>query len=82
MANLQTNYLGLNLKNPFIVGSSGLTSTPVQIKRFEDAGASAVVLNQFSKKKSIMNSITHWKENTKAIIMKNFMIISIIRLKN
>lgn len=44
MLNLETKYLGLNLKNPIIVGSSGLTSTAVQIKRYEEAGASAVVL--------------------------------------
>ncbi len=44
MVNLETEYLGLKLKNPIIVGSSGLTSTPVQIKRLAEAGASAVVL--------------------------------------
>jgi len=44
MTNLETDYLGLKLRNPIIVGSSGLTSTPVQIKRLADAGAGAVVL--------------------------------------
>ncbi len=44
MANLQTNYLGLSLKNPIIAGSSGLCSTPMQIKRLEEAGVGAVVL--------------------------------------
>ncbi|MEN6510974.1 MAG: diguanylate cyclase, partial [Chloroherpetonaceae bacterium] len=39
MVNLETEYLGLKLKNPIIVGSSGLTSTPVQIKRLAEAGA-------------------------------------------
>lgn len=44
MANLETTYLGLKLKNPVIVGSSGLTSTIIQVKRIEESGAGAVVL--------------------------------------
>jgi len=44
MANLSTTYLGLKLKNPFIVSSSGLTSTISNLKKAEEAGASAVVL--------------------------------------
>ncbi|MFO8054962.1 MAG: dihydroorotate dehydrogenase-like protein [Bacteroidales bacterium] len=44
MANLKTNYLGLSLKNPLIVGSSRLTSSVQQIKDIEANGAGAVVL--------------------------------------
>lgn len=44
MANLQTSYLGLNLKNPLIVSSSGLTSNIESIKKLEANGAAAVVL--------------------------------------
>jgi dihydroorotate dehydrogenase (fumarate) len=44
MANLQTTYLGLNLKNPVIVSSSGLTSNVESIKKLEANGAAAVVL--------------------------------------
>lgn len=44
MANLQTTYLGLKLKNPIIVSSSGLTSTVKSIKKLADNGAAAVVL--------------------------------------
>ncbi len=44
MANLQTNYLGLTLKNPVIVSSSGLTSTVESIQKLEANGAAAVVL--------------------------------------
>lgn len=44
MANLQTTYLGLNLKNPVIVSSSGLTSNVESIKKLEASGAGAVVL--------------------------------------
>ncbi|MBB6478776.1 dihydroorotate dehydrogenase-like protein [Spirochaeta isovalerica] len=44
MADLTTSYLGLKLKNPFILSSSGLTSTIESLKKAEEAGASAVVL--------------------------------------
>jgi len=44
MVNLQTKYLGLNLKNPLIVGSSGLTDNVESIKELADAGAGAVVI--------------------------------------
>jgi len=44
MADLSTSYLGLKLKNPIIMSSSGLTSTIESLKKAENAGASAVVL--------------------------------------
>ncbi len=44
MANLKTTYLGLNLKNPLIVSSSGLTDNVEKIKKLAEAGAGAVVL--------------------------------------
>lgn len=44
MANLNVDYLGLTLKNPIIVSSSGLTSTLERVKKVEEAGAGAVVL--------------------------------------
>jgi len=44
MANLQTTYLGLSLKNPIIVSSSALTNSVEKIKNLEEKGAAAVVL--------------------------------------
>ncbi len=44
MANLQTNYLGLDIKNPIIVSSSALTNSVEKIKKLEEKGAAAVVL--------------------------------------
>ena len=44
MTDLTTQYLGLQLKNPIIVGSCGLTSTVDDIKSLEKHGAAAVVL--------------------------------------
>jgi len=44
MVDLSTDYLGLKLKNPVIVGSSGLTNSVKSIKEIEEKGAGAVVL--------------------------------------
>lgn len=44
MADLKTKYLGLELKNPLIVGSSGLTNSVSNILELEKNGAAAVVL--------------------------------------
>ncbi len=64
MANLETNYLGLKLRNPIIAASSGLTNSVKDVKEFEEAGAGAVVLKsifeeeillQMEKDKASMN---------------------------
>jgi len=44
MVNLETTYMGLKLKNPLIVGSSGLTNSVENIIEIEKKGAAAVVL--------------------------------------
>lgn len=44
MVDLSTKYLGITLKNPIIVGSSGLTSSVEKIEDLEKKGAGAVVL--------------------------------------
>lgn len=44
MANLQTTYAGLTLRNPLIASSSGLTNSLTKIKDLERAGVGAVVL--------------------------------------
>ena len=44
MANLQSSYMGIPLKNPFVVGACSMTAHMDSIKRMEDAGAAAVVI--------------------------------------
>ncbi len=44
MKDLSTSYMGLQLKNPVIVGSSGLTRNLDNLKIIEEKGAGAVVL--------------------------------------
>jgi dihydroorotate dehydrogenase (fumarate) len=44
MADMTTKYMGLDLKNPIIVGSSGLTESIEKVEACAKAGAGAVVL--------------------------------------
>jgi dihydroorotate dehydrogenase (fumarate) len=57
MANLETTYLGLKLKNPLIAASSGLTSSVDKIKELENAGIGAVVLKSIFEEQ-INNEVT------------------------
>lgn len=43
MADLKTTYLGIELKNPIIVGASNIVTNVDNIKRAEQAGAAAIV---------------------------------------
>ncbi len=43
MTDLKTSYLGLELKNPIIVGACNLVNDMDVVKKLEDAGASAIV---------------------------------------
>ena len=51
MIDIKTQYAGLTLRNPIIVGSSGLTNKAERNRDFEKAGAGAIVLKYFSKKR-------------------------------
>ncbi|MDY0075979.1 MAG: dihydroorotate dehydrogenase-like protein [Bacteroidales bacterium] len=59
MVNLSTNYMGLKLKNPIIVGSSGLTNSVENIKEAAANGAAAVVLKSLFEEQ-----ITHGASHT------------------
>ena len=43
MTNLKTNYMGLELKNPIVVGANNLVTNIDSLKQMEEAGAAAVV---------------------------------------
>ena len=43
MANLKTRYMGLELKNPIIVGASNLVTNIDNLKKMEEKGAAAIV---------------------------------------
>ena len=54
MTDLSTNYLGLQLKNPIIIGSSGLTDSVEKIVHLESMGVAAVVLKSLFEEEIIM----------------------------
>lgn len=58
MANLKTTYMGLELANPIIVASSGLTNTVDKIKGLEAAGTGAVVLKSIFEEQ-INNEVSY-----------------------
>ncbi len=56
MADLSTKYMGLQLKNPIIVGSSGLTDSAEEIVELEKQGAGAVVLKSIFEEEIMMET--------------------------
>lgn len=58
MINLETTYMGLQLKNPVIVSSSGLTNSVRKIKIIEEKGAGAIVLKSLFEEQ-ITNEARH-----------------------
>ncbi|MCE5250908.1 dihydroorotate dehydrogenase-like protein [bacterium] len=56
MASLQTRYMGLNLRNPLIVSSSGLTGSLGSVRKCVEAGAGAVVLKSMFEELIIAQS--------------------------
>jgi dihydroorotate dehydrogenase (fumarate) len=68
--NLTTNYMGLNLKSPLVPSASPLSEDIDNIKRMEDAGASAIVMHSLFEEQLVDNKIkfnnyqmTHNSEN-------------------
>ena len=58
MANLETTYLGLKLRNPLVAASSGITNSADKIKKLQDAGIGAVVLKSVFEEQ-INNEVTN-----------------------
>ncbi len=54
MLDLTTEYMGLTLKTPIIIGSSGLTASTESIKTLEANGAGAVVLKSIFEEQILM----------------------------
>lgn len=60
MADLTTKFAGIPLKNPLIVGSSGLSDQVSNIKDLEKHGASAVVLKSLFEEEIIRDQKAHY----------------------
>ncbi|MCX6258963.1 MAG: dihydroorotate dehydrogenase-like protein [Bacteroidia bacterium] len=80
MINLKTNFMGLELKNPVIAGSSGLTNTIDNIRQLAEHGAGAVVLKSIFEEQirfetdkllaSENENIVRWKSAFESIVEK------------
>ncbi len=56
MAELSVKYLGLNLKNPIIAGSSGLTRSITDLERMQQSGVAAVVLKSLFEEQIFLDA--------------------------
>lgn len=56
MADLSTKYLGLTLRNPIVIGSSGLTNSVDDIVKLEQNGAGAVVLKSIFEEQIMLEA--------------------------
>ncbi len=59
MATLETTFAGLQLKNPIIVSSSGLTDHALKNQKLCEAGAGAIVLKSLFEEQIMMEAYQH-----------------------
>jgi dihydroorotate dehydrogenase (fumarate) len=62
--NLSTKYLGLELKNPIIVGASNLVTDIEMLKKLEQAGAAAIVYKSLFEEQIHMENLEMHQEMT------------------
>ena len=68
MAELASKYLGLTLRNPIVIGSSGLTRNIAGLKSLEKSGAGAVVLKSLFEEQIHMDA-----DSNRSEAMRNYM---------
>ena len=64
MANLTTTYMGVQLKNPIILGASNLVTKPDVIKQIEEAGIGAIVYRSLFEEQVQLESLQMDEELT------------------
>jgi len=64
MNSLKTNYMGLELKNPVIVGASDLVSDTENLKRMEDNGAAAIVYKSIFEEQFQLENLEIFEQKT------------------
>ncbi len=57
MADLRTKYMGLELRNPLIVGASDLVTHSENLKKIEEAGAAAVVYKSLFEEQAQLENL-------------------------
>lgn len=65
MADLRSKYMGVELKNPFVVGACSLTAHMTALKRIQDAGAAAVVIQSLFEEQIQLQAYRMEQELTK-----------------
>lgn len=64
MANLRTKYMGLELKNPVIIGANNLVTNTDNLKRIEDAGAGAIVYKSLFEEQIQLENLELFERQT------------------
>jgi len=64
MANLKTKYMGLELKNPIIVGANNLVTDPENLKKIEKSGAAAVVYKSLFEEQIQLENLEQYEIKT------------------
>lgn len=61
MIDLKTNYCGLHLKNPIVIGASNLVTDTGNLKKLEQAGAGAIVYKSLFEEQIQLESV-EWEQ--------------------
>lgn len=64
MANLKTKYMGLELKNPIIVGANNMVTNTDNLKRMEEAGAAAIVYKSLFEEQIQLENLEYSERKT------------------
>jgi dihydroorotate dehydrogenase (fumarate) len=64
MADLKTSYMGIDLKNPIIIGASNLVSDIENLKRIEKAGAAAIVYKSLFEEQIQLENLEYYERTT------------------
>jgi dihydroorotate dehydrogenase (fumarate) len=64
MADLKTHYMGLELKNPIIIGASNIVTDIENLKRIEKAGAAAIVYKSLFEEQIQLENLELYERKT------------------
>ena len=64
MADLKTHYMGLELKNPIIIGASNIVTNIENLKRIEKAGAAAIVYKSLFEEEIQLENLELYERKT------------------
>jgi dihydroorotate dehydrogenase (fumarate) len=64
MADLRTHYMGVELKNPIIIGASNIVTDPENLRRIEKAGAAAVVYKSLFEEQVQLENLEMFERKT------------------